>query len=266
MTSDSPATDETDDAEGVGGTTQTEESHPERAPPALAHLALETADLDRATAFYTDRFGLVPVTRTARETTFDVGGTRLVLRRPDGVPRGGLHVHFAFETPPREEARWRAEFPDAETVTFGDTTSVYPFDPDGHCPEVGGFADAGQGLTGVFEVVLEVASRHDAEERYRELGFEPIDRSERRRRVRLRGPADADRPVDLELWEPQLGLADARGGVHVDVGLRVADPAAAAERAFGDHPSVHPFERTDGSVELYDPDGHHLVLSPRDGE
>jgi catechol 2,3-dioxygenase-like lactoylglutathione lyase family enzyme len=237
----------------------------ERAPPALATLALETTDLSRATLWYADRLGLVPVARTATETVFDVGGSRLVLRRPDSVPRGGLHVHYALETPAREWPAWRARFPDAETVSFGDAHSVYPFDPDGHCPEIAGFGDDGCGLTGVFEFVLEVASRADAEAAYRELGFEPVDRSERRRRVRLRGPADAARPVDLELWEPQLGLADARGGVHVDFELRVADPAAAAERAFGDHPAVHPHERADGSVELYDPDGHHLVLSPRRG-
>ncbi|MFB6242628.1 MAG: VOC family protein [Halobaculum sp.] len=232
--------------------------------PALRHLALETADLARATTFYTSEFGLVPVERTATETVFDVGGTSLVLRRPESVPRGGLHVHFAFETPEREFPRWRARFPDAEVVSFGSAQSVYPFDPDGHCPEVGGFGDGGQGLTGVFEVVLEVASRHDAERAYRALGFEPIDRSERRQRVRLRGPADAERPFDLELWEPQLGLADARGGVHVDLGVAVSDPVAAAERAFGDDPAVHPLEREDGSVELYDPDGHHLLLSPRE--
>ena len=232
--------------------------------PALATLAVEVADLSRATLWYTDRLGLVPVERTPTETVFDVGGTRLVLRRPASVPRGGLHVHYALETPAREWPAWRARFPDAETATFGDARSVYPFDPDGHCPEIAGFGDDGRGLTGVFEVVLEVASRADAERAYRELGFEPVDRSEQRRRVRLRGPADAADPIDIELWEPQLGLADARGGVHVDLELRVADPVAAARRAFGDHPAVHPHER-DGSVELYDPDGHHLVLSPSGG-
>jgi catechol 2,3-dioxygenase-like lactoylglutathione lyase family enzyme len=244
-----------------------ENTNPEsvtHATPALTHLALETTDLARATTFYADRFGLVSTERTATETVFDVNGTDLILRRPDSVPRGGLHVHFAFETPAREYPGWRARFPDAEEVSFGSGRSVYPFDDDGHCPEVGGFAQSGQGLTGIFEIVLEVASVHDAEQQYRALGFEPIDRGQKRHRVRLRGPSDADRTFDLELWEPQLGLANARGGVHVDFGIRVENPAEAAERAFGESPAVNPLERPDGSVELYDIDGHHVVLSPRE--
>ena len=35
--------------------------------------------------------------------------------------------------------------------------------------------------------------------------------------------------MELELGEPQLGLADARGGVHADLGFETADPAAAAD-------------------------------------
>ena len=230
--------------------------------PSLAHLALEVSDLDRAARFYADRLGLVPTRRTPTELAFDVGGTDLVCRRPESVPRGGLHVHFAFETPPDEYAGWRARFPDAEEVSFGSFRSIYPFDGDGHCPEIGGVAAGGTGLAGVFEVVLEVASLADAERAYRALGFEVVDRGVERRRVRLRGPADAERPFDGELWEPQVGLAGARGGVHVDVGIRLTDPTGAAERAFGDEPAVHPLERPDGSVELYDTDGHHLLLLP----
>ena len=251
-----------------------------RRTPALAHLALEVHDLDRAAGFYADRLGLVPTRRGETELAFDVGGTELICRRPDSVPRGGLHVHFAFETPGTEYDAWRARFPDAEEVAFGSFRSMYPFDEDAHCPEIAGLADGGRGLVGVFEVVLEVANVDAAERSYRELGFEPVDRGVERRRVRLRGPVsddwtdpetdgdgvredtDAPRPFDLELWEPQLGLAGARGGVHVDFGVRVDDPPAAAERAFGDLPSVRVLERDDGSVELYDPDGHHLILLP----
>lgn len=232
--------------------------------PALAHLALEVADLDRAARFYAGRLGLVPTRRSRTDLAFDVGGTDLICRRPESVPRGGLHVHFAFETPAREYDGWRARFPDTEEVSFGSFRSLYPFDPDGHCPEIGGLSQGGTGLTGVFEVVLEVASLDDAERAYRALGFDPVDRGVDRRRVRLRGPTDAATPFDLELWEPQVGLAGARGGVHVDLGIRLADPATAADRAFGDEPAVHPLERPDGSVELYDVDGHRLLLLPAD--
>ncbi|WP_435144665.1 VOC family protein [Halobaculum sp. P14] len=232
--------------------------------PALAHLALEVTDLGRAAAWYADAFGLVPTRRTATEAAFDVDGTEFVLRRPTSLPRGGLHVHFAFAAVGRDLPAWRARFPDATEMAFGSFSSVYTRDADGHTPEVGGIDARGVGLTGVFEVVLEVANVDLAAEWWDALGFTPVDRGENRRRIRLRGPAGADTQFDVELWEPQLGIDGARGGVHVDLGVRVRDPAAMAERAFGDHAAVTPRGRGDGSVELYDPDGHHLVLLPAD--
>ena len=236
--------------------------------PALASLALEVTDLGRATAWYADTFGLTPTRRTATEAAFDVGGTEFVLRRPTSVPRGGLHTHFAFEVACRDYPAWRARFPDAPEIDFGSFRSLYLEDADGHAPEVGGTAPAaaGPGLVGVFEVVLEVANVDLASECWSALGFSAVDRGEERRRIRMRGPAGAERQFDVELWEPQLGLADARGGVHVDLAVRVREPAALAEHAFGDLPSVTVRESPDGSVELYDPDGHHLALLPVDGE
>ncbi|PSQ06182.1 fosmidomycin resistance protein [Halobacteriales archaeon QS_6_71_20] len=230
--------------------------------PALASLALEVTDLGRSAAWYADAFGLVPSRRTATECAFDVGGTELVLRRPDSVPRGGLHTHFAFEAPGREYDAWRARFPDAPEVDFGSFRSLYLEDADGHAPEIGGLADSGAGLTGVFEVVLEVANVDLASDCWSALGFSAVDRGDQRRRIRMRGPAGADRQFDVELWEPQLGLAGARGGVHVDLSIRVREPSALADHAFGDLPSVTTRESADGSVELYDHDGHHLVLLP----
>lgn len=236
--------------------------------PALASLALEVTDLGRAATWYADTFGLVPTRRTASECVFDVGGTEFVLRRPDSVPRGGLHTHFAFETPAREYPAWRARFPDVPEVDFGSFRSLYLEDDDGHAPEVGGTAPdgAGTGLVGVFEVVLEVANVDLASDCWSALGFSAVDRGDERRRVRMRGPAGADRQFDVELWEPQLGLAGARGGVHVDLAVRVHEPVAVADHAYGDLPSVTVQEAPDGSVELYDPDGHHLVLVPADGD
>ncbi|MFD1595158.1 VOC family protein, partial [Haloplanus litoreus] len=186
----------------------------------LAHLTLEVKDLDAARAFYADRFGLTATEASAREVVLPVGETALRLRRPDGVPRGGLHTHFAFTAPPDTGGAWRARLVDLdpETATFGDVESLYVYDPDGNCVEIGGLepgggrdpaADPGP-PTGIFEVVLEVAALDPAVERFEALGFEPVDRGSSRRRVRLRGP------IDLELWEPQRGIADARGGVHVD--------------------------------------------------
>ena len=218
------------------------------------HLALEVASLDRAEAFYVDRLGLDPIRRSETEVAFDVGEAELVLRRPDGLPRGGLHTHYAFATSPDGYGAWRERLADLdpEEFDFGSARSVYVFDPDDHCVEVGSFAEGDDpGLSRLFEVVLEVRDLDPAERAYAALGFEVVERGADRRRVRMRGP------VDLELWEPQLGIADARGGVHVDVGFETPDPAAAAD-ALGDHARER--EPIEGGVRVYDEDGHALAF------
>jgi catechol 2,3-dioxygenase-like lactoylglutathione lyase family enzyme len=192
----------------------------------LRHLGLEVKYLDAAREFYVDRLGLEPVSRGETGFAVQAGETSVVLRRPAGVPRGGLHTHFAFSTPPAEYESWRDRLTDLapEEHEFGSHRSLYVYDPDGHCVEIGNNGSDGSGLTGVFEVVLEVEDLTTAERLFGRLGFEPVDRGTNRRRVRLRGP------FDLELWEPQLGIADARGGVHVDLGFATPDPEAAADR------------------------------------
>ena len=224
---------------------------------ALTHLALEVKSLDRARAFYQEQLGLDPVETSDREVVFEAGETAVVLRRPSGVPRGGLHVHYAFATGAEAFETWEARLSSlpTEAFDFGGSRSLYVDDPDDHCVEVGTVADTDtDALVGVFEVVLEVESLEDAVERYRRLGFEVVDRGDDRRRVRLRGP------MDLELWEPQLGIADARGGVHVDLGFVTDDPRAAAEAAA---PGVEP-TTVDGGVRVREADGH--VLTFVDGE
>jgi catechol 2,3-dioxygenase-like lactoylglutathione lyase family enzyme len=240
----------------------------------LSHLALEVKYLDRARDFYADRLGLPVVEESDTEVGVRAGETTLRLRRPTAVPRGGLHVHYAFTTPEQEYETWLVRLDDLAPAEhqFGNYRSLYVDDPDGHCVEIGGVDEADTEaaatetdtggasqstggdtppLTGIFEVVLEVADLAAAEARYTALGFAVVDRGDERRRVRLRGP------FDLELWEPQLGLADARGGVHVDLGLRTDDPAAAVA-ALGD--SVVSRESVDGGVRVREPDGHWLTF------
>ena len=236
----------------------------------LEYLALEVVSLDRSAAFYRDRFGLSPAGRSETERRFDVGETTLVLRRPKSIPRGGLHVHFAFETADYQAWRERLDDLDPEEFDFGAYRSLYVDDPDGHCPEVGGRASGSAGgetdevgigprrddsLSAVFEVVLEVESLDPAESAYRSLGFDVVDRGDERRRVRLRGP------VDLELWEPQLGIADARGAVHADLGFVVDDAGAAADAVDG-----HVVRRRDveGGVRVRDADGHYVTFRERE--
>ncbi|WP_224336177.1 VOC family protein [Haloprofundus halobius] len=252
----------------------------------LAHLGLEVKYLDRARAFYGDRLGLAPDDAAGDHAVlaYPVGPVDLRIRRPTGVPRGGLHTHFAFSAPGDEYDQWldRLSNLDPEEVQFGSYRSLYVDDPDDHCVEIGGTdgdeaetkADSLRGvdsgtapsLTGIFEVVLEVTDLDAAERRYAELGFEVVDRGDERRRVRLRGPADARensryRPFDLELWEPQLGLADARGGVHVELGLAVDDPDEAAD-AFSEFACGSLPADSDNERRLRDPDGHVLTFVP----
>lgn len=259
----------------------------------LSSLALEVKYLDRARTFYVDRLGVDPIAETDQELRFRAGETTLILRRPGPVPRGGLHVHYAFTTPPEEFDAWRDRFEDddPEVRSFGNYRSLYVHDPDDHCVEIGGMdrgggsADTSDGsanasggsadtqdnstdstLTGIFEVVFEVEDLDRAESLYTDLGFDVVDRGSERRRVRLRGP------FDLELWEPQLGIADARGGVHVDLGLTADDPEALVERVAGDVVDVadvtvdsgvaaaNSTEEESNGVRFRDPDGHYVTI------
>lgn len=226
-------------------------------------LALEVKYLDPVVRFYRKRLGLEPVRRDDREVALAVGriaeGRELRLRRPDGVPRGGLHTHYAFACPRDEYDAWYERLDrelDVEEVDFGSMRSLYADDPAGNCLEIAGVdpsdGDGRPRLTRLFEVVLEVEALPAAEAFYDELGFEVVDRGANRRRVRL-----STGEFDVELWEPHLGLADARGGVHVDVGIEATDPNAVAN-AVSDR--ITKRETVDDGVRIRDPDGHYVTL------
>lgn len=226
-------------------------------------LALEVKRLDAVVPFYRDHLGIEPVRRTEREAALGIGpegdGGEIRLREPGGVPRGGLHTHYALACPRDAYDAWYdrldREF-DLQEVDFGSMRSLYAYDPEGNCLEIAG-ADPPAGreepsVTRLFEVVFEVESLPRAEAFYVDLGFRVVDRGANRRRVRLSAGA-----FDLELWEPHLGLADARGGVHVDVGIEAADPVSAATRVSDRTTGL---ETVSNGVRLRDPDGHYVTL------
>lgn len=218
------------------------------------HLALEVEDLQRAQSFYVDTLELRVERATDDDVVLAAGDCRLALRSVGCLPRGGAHVHYAFSVPPAQYDRWfdrLAADHDLEERTFGDARSLYCFDPAGHCVELGERGD-GTGITGVFEIVLEVTDLEAATERYQALGFSIVDRGTDRRRVRL-----TTGELDLELWEPQYGIANARGGDHVDFAVEATDPSAIAESLDSDQWHV---EETDDGVDLRDWDGHRLAL------
>lgn len=221
----------------------------------LEWLALEAKYLDRTRAFYEAFLDLEVRREREAEVALAADGSDLVLREPSGVPRGGIHTHYALSIPAEEYDRWYDRLDDRFDLvehTFGDSTSLYFYDPDGNCVELGQSSVAGPGIDGIFEVVLEVERIDRAEPFYQEVGFETVDRGEDRKRVRMTTGSLA-----LELWEPHLGLADARGGLHVDFGVEADDPAAVADRVRADARRV---EETEEGVRIVDHDGHYLSL------
>ncbi|WP_227134326.1 VOC family protein [Halorubellus salinus] len=237
----------------------------------LSWLALEVKDVAAARAFYGETLAMDAVAdgslpaalaRADDQVAFAAGDTALVLRRPDAVPRGGLHTHYAMSIPSDEYDEWWRALEDAgfalDEHVFGDARSLYCYDDDGNCVELGQTDVDGPGIDGVFEVVLEVADLDAAEAFYAALGFETVDRGADRERVRMHGP------MALELWEPHLGLADARGGVHVDLGFETEAPERAAnavEDRITDRESLDAGAGGgERAVRVRDPDGHVLTF------
>lgn len=218
-------------------------------------FALEVKYLDRARSFYEAFLELDVREEREQEVALAAGETDLILRRPTQFPRGGLHTHYALSIPAGEYDRWYDRLDerfDLAEHEFGDTRSLYFYDTESNCVELTQTDQTGSGISGVFEVVLEVERLDRSVPFYESLGFDPVDRGDDRDRVRLEGGDFA-----LELWEPHLGISDARGGVHVDLGITTADPAGVTAQARSDALAV---EESDDAVRLRDPDGHYLTF------
>lgn len=219
-------------------------------------LALETWFLDRSTAFYRDILDCPVDTSDDGVANVAVGDHELRLLEPGPVPRGGLHVHYALATSAEHFDDWVTAFEAAGETwehQFGDNRSVYTYDPDDHCIEIGDVGTGSQALSGVFEVALEVESLDRSTAFYEALGFEVVDRGSDRRRRRLAGP------VAIELWEPQRGIAEARGGVHTHLAFEADDPTAAVAPVTNTALSQETLEE---GVRVQDPEGHYLTVKP----
>lgn len=122
----------------------------------ILETAIYVDDMARATAFYEQVLGFVPMLRQDRLTAFDTGqsGVLLVFRRGASVDdiktRGGIipghdgegPLHLAFKIPPGELDAWRGHLADhgipiySEVVWPAGGTSLYFHDPDGHVVEL----------------------------------------------------------------------------------------------------------------------------------
>ena len=218
----------------------------------LGWLALQVKYLERARRFYTETLDLDVVRESETDCVLEAGKTEVVLRVPSTVPRGGVHVHYAMSTPRDEYEDWKKKVNIVEERDFGSYSSLYFYDHDGHCVEIGESDASGEGIVGVFEIVFEVEDLERATEFYTSLGASVSSHGDDRERVRL----DAG-GFDIELWEPQLGIADGQGGVHMDVGFEVDDVAEAVDAVEDDALAS---ETTRNGIRLRDPDGHYVTV------
>ena len=221
----------------------------------LSWLGLEVSSLARTRRFYGHLLGLAVVRESDDALRYVVGDTELRLATVDAPTPGGRHVHYAFTTPPEEYERWLNQLSgtlDVEEHDFGVYRSMYFFDPDDHCVEIGTRGEQGTGLTGIFEIVLQVESLDRAEKFYTRLASGVIDRGQERRRVRLDMEA-----FELELWEPQVGLAGARPGEDVALGIVIGQLDTLIANL---SPLARTVEPASTGYHVIDPDGHRLVL------
>jgi catechol 2,3-dioxygenase-like lactoylglutathione lyase family enzyme len=218
-------------------------------------LTLEVKHLDRARSFYESALDLSVASEAQDCVAFAVGDGQLRLQAPGAVPRGGLHTHYAMTVARSAYDDWYDRLGERFDLTqyrFGDARSLYFYDTEGNCVELGERDRSGAGVGDIFEIVLEVEDLQSVVAFYERLGFDVVDRGANRKRVRL-----TTGELDIELWEPHLGLADARGGVHVDWAIAADEPSTVADRVVDDALAV---EETADGVRVRDPDGHYLTL------
>lgn len=116
-------------------------------------------------------------------------------------------------------------------------------------------------VTGISELVLEVVDLEAAERFYASvLGLPVVERWPDRDVVWVMA---GDR-TRIGLWRPQVGLARARGGVHVHYAMHVPDEAydaaVARLRSRGQPVEEHRFSTESRAAYVTDPDGNVVEL------
>ncbi len=116
-------------------------------------------------------------------------------------------------------------------------------------------------VTGVSELVLEVADLGAAERFYAEvLGFPVVERWPDRDAIWVM----AGERTRIGLWKPQAGLFGSRGGAHVHYAMQIAEsdyaPAVERLRSLGQKVEETEFEGAGRAAYVDDPDGNLVEL------
>jgi catechol 2,3-dioxygenase-like lactoylglutathione lyase family enzyme len=116
-------------------------------------------------------------------------------------------------------------------------------------------------VTGVSELVLEVADLEEAERFYSGvLGLPVVERWPAREAIWVMA---GDR-TRIGLWRPQVGLAGGRGGVHVHFAMHIAESdyerAVALVRERGEEVEELVFDGAGQAAYVTDPDGNVVEL------
>lgn len=111
-------------------------------PPALDHLSIPVADIDRSLAFYRDVMGMTLAWRDESIAVVKAGGTELALNLTGTLQGLDPALHFGFRTGALDDVlRWAAYLreqavPGVRLETRPGVAQVYFTDPDGYTLEI----------------------------------------------------------------------------------------------------------------------------------
>jgi len=222
----------------------------------LDWLALEAKYLEVAGTFYEETFGLTCRERGADELVFAAGDTDLVLRRPAALPRAGSTRTLRSRSPrPSTTTGGTA----STTTTTSRRRALAP--PDRSTCTIP-MATASNSVNRTSRGRESTASSRSSSRSRISSARRPSTRisdSKRSTRATTESASDSTGRWPSSSGEPHLGIADARGGVHVDLGFETDEPAAALEAVRNRIGSLE--RESNENVVVRDPDGHFLTFT-----